>query len=106
MMGPKHSLGAAKLKIAGLAAALLVCAPGETLAQTPTEKEFFGQYCAACHNDRVRTGNFSLDQVDFSKFGSQPELGEKILRKLHTGTMPPPDMPQPSDRWTPPQRQT
>ncbi len=96
MMGPKHSTGAAKLQIAGLAA-LLVCAPVETLAQTPTEQQFFDQYCAACHNDRVRTGNFSLSQVDFSKFGAQPELGEKILRKLHTGTMPPPDIPQPSD---------
>jgi hypothetical protein len=32
-----------------------------------------------------------------SKIGEQPELWEKVARKLHTGVMPPPGMPQPSE---------
>src|SRR5205085_1123250 len=35
-------------------------------------------------------------QVDLSRLGAQPELWEKVVRKLHTGVMPPPNTPQPS----------
>ena len=32
-----------------------------------------------------------------SRPGAQPELWEKVVRKLRTGVMPPPNMPQPSE---------
>lgn len=57
---------------------------------------FLNRYCAACHNGRVKSGGLSLEGFAASKPGTQPELSEKLVRKLHTGVMPPPNMPQPS----------
>lgn len=39
----------------------------------------------------------SLAQADLAKPGAQPELWEKVVRKVRTGVMPPPDAPQPSE---------
>ena len=50
-----------------------------------------------CHNERLKTGGLSLAQVDPAKPGAQPELWEKVVRKLRTGVMPPPNAPQPSE---------
>jgi len=65
-----------------------------------SQRQFLDRYCATCHNERLKTGGLSLDQVDVSKPGAQPELWEKVVRKLHTGVMPPANAPQPpkSDR--------
>ena len=86
-----------------LPAALLVSAQTRTSAQgTPegsplqSHRQFLDRYCATCHNDRLKTGGLSLDQVDVANPGAQPELWEKVVRKLHTGVMPPPNVPQPS----------
>src|SRR6476661_4331496 len=94
-------------KVAGVLSALCL-ALVQTQAQTPaappakspaisTQRQFLDRYCATCHNDRLKTGGLSLGQVDLSKPGAQPEIWEKVLRKLHTGVMPPPNMPQPPE---------
>ena len=56
--------------------------------------------CVSCHNERVKTANLMLDRVDVANPGADPEVWEKVLRKVQTGTMPPPNMPQlaPEDR--------
>jgi hypothetical protein len=50
-----------------------------------------------CHNERLKTGGLNLDHVDLSKISEQPELWENVARKLNTGFMPPPGLPQPSE---------
>lgn len=95
-----------KIGLAGLAATLLLSVPLNISAQqsnaasagsspTSTQRQFLDRYCATCHNERLKTGGLSLVQVDLSKPGGQPEVWEKVLRKLQTGVMPPPNMPQP-----------
>src|SRR5262249_4294262 len=37
----------------------------------------------------------SLERLDVSKPDTQPEIWEKVVRKLRTGVMPPPNMMQP-----------
>ena len=97
---------ALKLGLAGLAAALLLSTQVKISAQqsnaapaasspAPSQRQFLDRYCVSCHNERLKTGGLSLVQVDLSKPGAQPELWEKVVRKLHTGVMPPPNMPQP-----------
>jgi hypothetical protein len=44
----------------------------------------------------LKTGGLSLAQADPAKPGAQAELWEKVVRKLRTGVMPPPNMPQPA----------
>src|SRR5204862_7267690 len=60
-----------------------------------SQRQFIDRYCATCHNDRLKTGGLSLQQVDVSRPGAEPELWEKVVRKLHTGVMPPPNVAQP-----------
>jgi hypothetical protein len=53
------------------------------------------QYCATCHNQRLKTGGLMLDQADVSAVASNPELWEKVIRRLTAGTMPPAGNPRP-----------
>ena len=61
-----------------------------------SQRQFLDRYCATCHNDRLKTGGLSLDQVNLSSPEAQSELWEKVARKLHTGVMPPNNVAQPS----------
>src|SRR5262245_50283203 len=79
--------------VAGLAAALFL----SVQLIDAQQRQFLDRYCATCHNDQLKTGGLSLAQVDLSRPGAHPELWEKVARKLHTGVMPPANMPQPSE---------
>ena len=97
---------ALKTGFAGLAATLFLSAPVQSYAQrnvapagpspTSSQRQFLDRYCATCHNARLKSGGLSLVEADLSRPDAQPELWEKVVRKLHTGVMPPPNMPQPS----------
>ena len=75
-------------------------APRERSPAISSQRQFLDRYCATCHNERLKTGGLSLEQVEVSRPGARPDLWEKVVRKLHTGVMPPPNAPQPpqSDR--------
>src|SRR5256885_17186980 len=90
---------ALKIGFAGLAATLLlsvqvkISGQQSNAASTGTspalsQRQFLDRYCATCHNDRLKTGGLSLVQADLSRVDAQPELWEKVVRKLHTGVMP------------------
>jgi len=109
MMEPVRFPGALKIGLAGLAAAALLLsvqvkisaqqsnAASAGASPASSQRQFLDRYCAACHNERLKSGGLSLVQVDLSRPGAQPELWEKVVRKLHTGVMPPPNMPQPAE---------
>src|SRR3954451_3762954 len=93
---------------AGMAAVLLFAMPTDISAQqshapatvpsaNSSQRQFLDHYCATCHNERLKTGGLSLAQADPSKPGAQPEMWEKVVRRLRTGAMPPPGAPQPPD---------
>ena len=52
-------------------------------------------YCAACHNDRLRTAGLSFDGVDAAHPEADPALWEKVVARLRAGSMPPPGRPRP-----------
>jgi len=54
------------------------------------------RYCVTCHNQRLVTAGLKLDDADVAHPGEGAEIWEKVVRKLRTGMMPPPNMPQPS----------
>ena len=54
------------------------------------------RYCVTCHNQRLVTAGLKLDEADVANPGEGAEIWEKVVRKLRTGMMPPPNMPQPS----------
>jgi hypothetical protein len=54
------------------------------------------RYCVTCHNQKLKTAGLMLDEADVANPGAGAEVWEKVVRKLRTSTMPPPNMPQPS----------
>lgn len=90
-----------KLLLAGLLAAAAVSGfqqGAQTKPQTATPqtaKTALDQYCVGCHNDKIKTGNFSLEKADLTIAGDHPEVWERVIRKMRAGMMPPPGMPRP-----------
>ena len=74
---------------ASLAAARPQPAGADLLAAT------VDRYCAACHNDRLRTAGLSLDGLDLSAVGAHAEVWERVVAKLRTRAMPPAGRPRP-----------
>lgn len=60
-----------------------------------TARASFNRYCNGCHNDKLKSGGFSLAKVDLAHPQRSAEPAEKIVRKLHAGMMPPPGLPRP-----------
>ena len=88
----------------GVVAIGALCLPGTLSAQTASsasdQTALIGRYCVTCHNERLETAglnlNLDLDGLDVTAVAEHPEVWEKVVRKLHTGTMPPPTRPQPA----------
>ena len=59
------------------------------------EQALLDRYCITCHNDRLETGGLSLEGADVADVAAHPELWEKVVRKLRTGSMPPRPRPRP-----------
>src|SRR5712675_3436547 len=73
--------------------------PANQVAQRPESPwSTIQTYCFGCHNEGVRAGNLFLDQLGPESVSKQPEIFEKVVRKLRGRQMPPPGMPQPSQQ--------
>ena len=59
-----------------------------------------GRYCATCHSERLRSGDVVLQGVDLGDVAHSAETLEKVVRKLRSGTMPPPGAPRPDAATT------
>jgi hypothetical protein len=60
-----------------------------------SQQALVSRYCAGCHNDRTKSGGFSLTSVDLANAAANAEQVEKIILKLRTGMMPPSGRPRP-----------
>ena len=54
-----------------------------------------GTYCVTCHNDKTKRGDLTLQTFDLARVTDLPETGEKMIRKLQAGMMPPPGYKRP-----------
>jgi cytochrome c5 len=118
MSKPLPLAGAVSVVLSGLVATLAFCVNVETSAQAPGQQQtvtrpstpvapvaapapdnrrLLDRYCVTCHNERMKTADLKLDQVEVANPAAHPEIWEKVVHKLRTGTMPPPNMPQPSN---------
>ncbi len=61
----------------------------------PSHREVLDTYCVTCHNQRLKTAGLSLDTMDLAKVSDKPEVWEKVVRKLRSGTMPPQGVKRP-----------
>lgn len=70
-------------------------AAGTAALDAAKQRVLVDQYCVTCHNTRLKTANLMLDQFDFAHLADHAETGEKIIRKLRAGMMPPAGMKRP-----------
>ena len=76
-------------------------APAMVGPQTPvtlsleSRQSLLDQYCAYCHDDVEKSGDMSLSGLDLAHVEDSAELGEKMIRKLRAGMMPPAGAPRP-----------
>ena len=71
-------------------------ASAQPAAPAPS-RALVNQYCAYCHNDKLKSGGMSLTKLDVSHPEQNAELAERAIRKVRAGLMPPPGMPPASD---------
>ena len=64
-------------------------------APEPDFAAFIDKYCLECHDDKPKKGDLTLARFDVAKADQQAEIGEKMIRKLRAGLMPPKRAPQP-----------
>ena len=53
------------------------------------------QYCAGCHNDKLKSGGFSWTKLDLAHPEQNAEQAEKVIRKLRAGLDASAGMPRP-----------
>ena len=89
-----YAMGAAGLALFAVAASgFQQTAPA---ASTPAG-ELVNKYCVSCHNQRLKTANLTLDQVDARQVANSAEAWEKVIVKLRSRTMPPAGIPRPDN---------
>src|SRR2546422_1203709 len=70
-------------------------APATAATSATGQRALLDQYCVTCHNDRTKRANLTLEKLDLATVGDNPQLWEKVVRKLRAGVMPPPGMRRP-----------
>jgi hypothetical protein len=70
-------------------------APGTAATSPAAHRATLDRYCVGCHNDKLKTANLSLQNLDLNSAGSHPEIWERVIRKLRAGMMPPPGAARP-----------
>src|SRR5579884_2351188 len=60
-----------------------------------TQQALVQKYCSGCHNEKLKSGGMSLTQLDLAHPEANPELAEKVIKKLRVGLMPPAGRPRP-----------
>ncbi len=57
--------------------------------------ELVNKYCVSCHNQRLKSGNLTLDTADATRVANSAAAWEKVIVKLRSRAMPPPGLPRP-----------
>ena len=97
----KRHLKFGLLLFAGLAVAVyLASSPSQSFRAAALElsaqRAFVNENCVDCHNDKAKTADVSLQNVDYDNVGRSADVWEKVLRKVRTGQMPPAGMSPPA----------
>jgi cytochrome c551/c552 len=79
----------------GLVLSVVALALGMAAHAQDAQQATVNRYCAGCHNERLKSGNFSWAKVDLTHVDRSAEQAERAIRMMHAGMMPPPGAPRP-----------
>jgi hypothetical protein len=84
---------------AGSVLGLLALSISAALAQTPDAETtaLIEEYCTKCHNFDDYSGGIDLEGIGAHNITQVPEIGEKVIKRLRAGMMPPVGEPRPDD---------
>src|SRR6202171_6432331 len=71
---------------------------GERPTAAAPQRALINQYCVGCHNDKLKTGGLALDTVNVENMNQNPEVWEKVVRKVRARYMPPAGLPRPDEK--------
>jgi len=54
-------------------------------------------YCVDCHDRSIRSGDMLIDPAQLADIGAHADSWEKVVHKLRSRAMPPPDEPRPDE---------
>ena len=73
-----------------LVAGLVALLSGSAAAQSPqAARALLDTHCTTCHNQRVKSGDLALDTIDTTDVTANPDVWEKVIKKVRVGMMPP-----------------
>ena len=61
------------------------------------DRAILNQYCVGCHNAKVHNGGIALDSVNVDNIQQNPEIWERVARRLSARNMPPAGLPRPNE---------
>jgi len=85
------------LTATGVLAILSVTFAFQQASPATDQRAMLDKYCVTCHNQRLKTGGLTIDNLNLDRVADNAETWEKVLRKLHGGMMPPQGMPRPGE---------
>ena len=98
-----------KTPVIVLAGLLLACgvlataAPPQQPAASPApaaspQRALVNQYCMGCHNEKLKTAGLELNSANIDHVEQNPDVWEKVLRKVRARYMPPYGLPRPDEK--------
>ena len=69
----------------------------EVPAPLAAHQTVVNKYCVFCHNGQLKTAGLELDAINSKDVSENPEVWEKVVRKLRARQMPPVGTPRPDD---------
>jgi len=92
--------------LAGLVLAcgvLATAAPPQQPAAAPApatspQRALVNQYCMGCHNEKLKTAGLELNSANIDHVEQNPDVWEKVLRKVRARYMPPYGLPRPDEK--------
>ncbi len=64
-------------------------------ASAKTTSDLINKYCVSCHSAKLKTAGLVLETADAEHPEKSAAVWEKVIVKLHSRAMPPPNMPRP-----------
>ena len=71
--------------------------PAGPPSPTAAHRAVVDRYCVSCHNDRLNRGGLTLDTVVTHEVRQNPDVWERVLRKIRARQMPPIGLPRPDE---------
>ncbi len=81
--------------VLSIVASTLVLSANQDVLAASSDASLFEEYCTKCHNFEDFSGGIDLEGVSVDTIHNDREVGEKVIRRLRAGMMPPAGEPRP-----------